>query len=109
MRIGNLRYRITIQQLTLLADGAGGSIDSWTDLATVWANIKAKPGGTESEVGGVMSSQARYLVTIRKRTDVKPEMRIVWGARTLGITSAMQDGPDALLLECEELGDGGEL
>lgn len=34
---GDLRQRITLQEQSTDIDGAGQPIDTWTDVATVWA------------------------------------------------------------------------
>lgn len=38
--IGDLKQRITFQQLTQTSDGQGGQIDTWIDYQTVWAKVE---------------------------------------------------------------------
>lgn len=99
MRIGDLRYRVRIQERTLVDDGAGVPLESWSDLATVWANVQA-PSGTEGPAGTETTSEVRYIVTIRDRSDVKPEMRVVWNGQPMRIVALLPAGPGRLKLEC---------
>jgi len=72
--IGDLRERVTLQQATETADGQGGTVRTWAALATVWAQVLAAGAGREN-----------YAITIWRRTDVTPQMRVVWGSKTLQI------------------------
>ena len=38
--IGKLRHRISLQSVTLTSDGAGGSTESWAEVAELWAAIE---------------------------------------------------------------------
>lgn len=109
MRIGTMRYRITLRQRTAVEDGAGGQTVTWSDLGSVWADIQSTGAGKESTVGGEIQSQVSYRVIIRTRGDVDPGQRIVWGRKALNIVAVAPLGPDRLLLTCEEIGDAGEL
>lgn len=110
MNIGRLRYRVTLRDCAVTADGAGGATETWSDLATVWAEIEGERGG-ESEIAEAMRSQARYNVVIRSRTDVRARMRALWVSqgKTLDIRAVVPVGPDLLRLECEEISDAGEV
>jgi SPP1 family predicted phage head-tail adaptor len=108
MRIGTLRERITIYSRESLPTESGGSSVSWVPQAEVWANVSAE-SGSELEATGRIQSQARYTITIRNRTDLKPDMRVVWRSRMLNIITILQQPPDTTLLKCEELGDAGDL
>ncbi|HBA42626.1 MAG TPA: head-tail adaptor protein, partial [Alphaproteobacteria bacterium] len=37
--IGDLRHRVTLQQVVDVPDAGGGSTQSWQDVATLWAEI----------------------------------------------------------------------
>lgn len=82
---GQLRERVTIQSATETADGQGGLAKAWTALATVWANVVAAGPGRESLATSAVRPILNYAVTIRRRTDVTPQMRVVWGDKTLQV------------------------
>ena len=102
MNPGTLRERITITKNTLVADGLGGSTDTWATLATVWAEIRPLTS-KELEVSGQVQAQGGYRVTIRSRSDVTAAMRITWGSRTLEINGVVQVNPELLRLDCSEV------
>ena len=58
MDIGKLDKRITLQSRSATLDSYGQEIDSWTDVATVWANVKPV-GGREK----LRSMQVDSLLT----------------------------------------------
>ena len=99
---GNLRQRVTIQSPTSASDGAGGSVTTWTNGATVWAEVLPVNGG-EAFKAGLASATQFYKVTIRFRTDVTPRNRLMWNGIPLNIrTCADLDGRrEALLMSAE--------
>lgn len=103
IEIGGLRERVTLQSPSRIPDGGGGADVSWTEGATVWAKVETRGGG-EAFASERLAAQARFRVTIRHRTGVTAEMRLLWGDRALAI-SALGD-PDGrkrfLVLDCKE-------
>lgn len=91
MRAGDLDRRITIQQLTLIPDGGGGSTESWTDLATVSAKVTQQSGREFLQASAVRTERA-VLFTIRYRADLTTGNRVVY------------DGIDHDIREVRELG-----
>lgn len=86
MRTSALRKRITIQQRSTGVDSLNQQLLTWTDLATVFAQVEQLSGRE------LMSANAEYAeniarITIRFRTDVIEKMRILYGAAIYDITS----------------------
>lgn len=100
---GSLRERVTIQSATEAADGYGGNTVTWATLATVWAQVTPVKGREAEDVGRLAGLQT-YLVTIRHRTDVGLDDRVVWGSKTLNIRSLTNrdEHKHWLVMECEE-------
>jgi SPP1 family predicted phage head-tail adaptor len=75
MNVGKMDSRITIQTLVESADAIGYLAQSWTDLATVWADV-TPVSGTEvvRSERKVASRSARFY--IRYRSDITPKHRI---------------------------------
>lgn len=73
---GRLDQRIRIQQKTAARGELGGHTEVWSDLASVWAETRDMTG-KEIFNAKAMGSAATQLITIRFRTDVKPDMRVV--------------------------------
>lgn len=87
--IGALRHRITIQQLTVSQDAAGGTVSSWSTFATVWGAVEPL-SGREFWQAQQANSEVQGRIRIRNLAGVKPEMRIVFGTRTYEILSIVQ-------------------
>ena len=101
--IAGMRERVTLQSPLRAANGAGGAVVSWTDVATVWAKVEEGAGG-ERLVGERLSAQAKLTLTIRYRAGLTPEMRALWNGRVLNIRAVRDKGGRKrfLTLECEE-------
>lgn len=89
--IGELDERITLQRKSLADDGAGGATVSWSDVAEVWAHVRAM-SGREREQSMRNEGTADYVVVIRRR-ELLPADRIVWRGRYLNIRNLRDDGP----------------
>jgi SPP1 family predicted phage head-tail adaptor len=89
MRIGELRQRVTIQQLISGQDEYGQPVNAWDSIATVWAKVEDLAGREYFQAQQVPTSQVNTRITIRWRLDVKPEMRIVSGDRIFDIVAVL--------------------
>lgn len=90
MQAGRLNSRVTIKQLTDGQDEIGQPIQTWTDLATVWANIKHK-SGAESIKADQDVSIVQASIRIRRRADVTAAMRVHHGAAVYEIKAVLPD------------------
>lgn len=88
MNAGKLRHRATIQQLVNTDDGAGGSIETWQNVATVWAAIEPLRGN-ERYTAQQVQSTLTHKVTIRYREGIKPQMRLTYKGRIFDIESVI--------------------
>lgn len=102
MRAGPLQSRVTIKRHVTGQDEIGQPVDTWEDVATVWANIRNLRGAeairADKEVSTVQTS-----IRIRKRTDVTAAMRVVYGSTTYEIKAVLPDEVerDKMDLVCE--------
>jgi len=87
-------------------DGAGGFTPSWIDLPPP-ADAAVVPSSGLSEhlaAGAAVAASATYVVTLPFRPNVSTATRVLYGARTLYVTSVTD--PDErhveLVLACEE-------
>lgn len=70
--------RITIQQASASLDGLGQRVETWADVATVWA--QAQPlRGREFFAAGAINSEAAVKFRLRHRTGITGAMRVLWG------------------------------
>ena len=101
---GTLDRRVTLQQPVLNADQ--DEIDSWSDVATVWAAIEPKTG-TEQDEGGRVVAVTDVEITVRIRGDIDTRWRVretytgvVYEVRS--IVSPLRRGA-GLTLTCREV------
>ncbi|MDE1173861.1 MAG: phage head closure protein [Parvibaculaceae bacterium] len=106
-RIGPLRERVTIEQASMVFDDAGGHTLSWTPIATVWAQVENR-SGSEVVVGERIESRGTRRVRIRRRTNIGPGMRLVWGSKVLDIRAVTDSASGAgyIWLICDEVSYG---
>lgn len=101
--IGKLRHRITFETLAQVSDGQGGSTETWSTLATVWASV-TPVSSKERLYGQKIDYQRSHKVIIRHRTDITQEMRFTYDSRTFQIKGALR--PDErkfyLFIDAEE-------
>lgn len=103
IRAGELRERITIQQLTESVNASSGAVSAgWSTWWSVRAKVEAL-SGTEGSEGDAAVARRSYKVTTRWKTGLTTDMRIVWGDQTLLITSAVADPlRRQWVIECKE-------
>ena len=98
-----LRERVRIERLTASDDGYGGQTQSWSELATVFAQIEPiYVGQTERVIADQRSANAGYRVRVRLRNDVEASMRIIWKNHVLAIHSLHEQGEILSILTYEE-------
>ena len=88
MRSGSFRHRIVIQQRGSGVDSWGQPLDTWVDLASVWAHIRHL-SGTESIKADVPTSVVQASIRIRWRTDVDAGMRVMHGTTVYEIEAVL--------------------
>lgn len=103
MRAGMLRHRVTLQRFQQGQDAYGGPVETWEDVATVWASLEAV-SGREFFASQQVQSEVTHKVTIRFRPGVAADMRIVYGGRVFGIVAPLPDNRGTrLVLMCREV------
>ena len=91
--IGQLDRRITLQSRTTAGKAYGEPIETWTDLATVWAAVDYPlTGSGEAYQDHINLAQTRVEFIIRKRTDVGFVERIVYDSETYDIERKAEIG-----------------
>lgn len=92
--IGELTERIALERRSRAADQGGGAAVSWTPVATVWAQVRARPRGEDVESEGRRALTV-FELTIRRRTDVDATLRAAWRGKTLYFRGVDDEGPQA--------------
>ncbi len=85
MRVGDLRHRVTFEEVTVSQDTYGGKEQAWAAAFTVWARVEYIQAGSRQYYAAMQAnSEAQGTVTIRNRT-ISPTMRMRWNNRVLNI------------------------
>ena len=102
MQAGRLNRRVTLQSPSQSVDEIGQPIPGWTDVATVWGDIRLK-SGLESIKAGASVSVVQASVRIRYRSGVNAGMRLVHNLVAYDIKAVMPDigGREYFDLVCE--------
>ena len=103
MRIGKMRYRITIQFPCGTVDDYGNSLDSWQDLTTVWADI-VPVSGREYLTASQATSETTYKIYIRYMDNINAKMRVIHGEQVYEINAVLGDRRSGMLtIMCKEV------
>ncbi|PRY26214.1 head-tail adaptor [Aliiruegeria haliotis] len=99
-----LRRKLGLETLERTPDGAGGYTESWRQLGSLWADVKA---GSGREVGGndLELSSVTFRVTVRAspvgaESRPLPEQRFREGDRIYHILSVAEAEPLGRYLVC---------
>lgn len=77
---GELRHRVTIQNVTKVSDNEGGFTSSWADANTIWAAIKSMRAKQIGEYRSI-NVEATHLIKVRGGIDIEENQRIIFGIR----------------------------
>lgn len=86
MDIGEIRHRITIQNLSTEINENGFEVEQWCHYKTVWAAV-TNLHGREYYAAAAINAQNTVKFTIRYIEDIENSMRILFKGKTYNITS----------------------
>lgn len=99
-----LKERVTIQGPSRSADTYGGTDVTWTEVASVFADVQPLLGIARKRLSGdEVTGIAGYRVTIRHRDDVNASMRLLWRSSRLVIHSLHETAATLEILAYEEM------
>jgi SPP1 family predicted phage head-tail adaptor len=90
MQAGRLNRRVTLQSPSQSVDELGQPIPGWTDVATVWADIRMK-SGLEAIKAGAPVSVVQASIRVRYRTGITAGMRVVHNLVAYEIKAVLPD------------------
>lgn len=83
---GQLRTEFSLEQATPVADGMGGHVEQWDEIATLFGRIEPVTAGVRFGAGQALETLT-HRVTIRRRDGILSGMRLGKGARRFAIVS----------------------
>ena len=90
MQAGRLNRRCTLQAPGTATDELGQPIPGWTDVATVWGDIRMK-SGLEAIKAGSPVSTVQASIRVRYRAGITAGMRIVHNLQAYNIVAVLPD------------------
>ena len=102
-----LNKEIIIQIETATPDGGGGSASSWVNIPTDptprakienFMNIK-NPTGRDRFMHGKVQNEQTYKFIIRHRTDITPDMKIIYNGDDYNIRTILPDEVNGKYME----------
>jgi len=104
MGAGKYNKRIALQIAQVVQDTYGQPIESWVDIAAVWANIITS-GGREFYAAQKMNAETTAVIKMRYRAGMHTRFRIKYGNRYFEILSIAdpEEHHESLLLSCKEV------
>jgi len=81
MRAGRLRHRVTIEEVTNTADGAGAITQTWSEVRKVWAAVEPARGA-EFYASQTENSEVTGKIVMRYFSGLNPTMRINWASES---------------------------
>ena len=94
-----MRERITLQTATETLDDAGQTLRTWEDTFQLQPASWMPMRGQETLRGEQVEAGITDIFVIRFRTDVVPQMRVVFGNQTYGIVYVKQSDGGRRYLE----------
>lgn len=102
MESPRLDRRLTLQRFTSTQDpGSGENVETWSDLATVWANYKPVSDGEKMQAGEVSATlSARFTIRYDSAwSDLSALDRVVFEGRTFDVWGCKEVGVRRQFLE----------
>ena len=91
MRAGRLDRRLTLQRRTLIENDYGEGVETWNDLATVWAE-KIPVRGSERYAAMQTVAEVEERFKIRYRTGLTPLDRVICDGITYDVQGVLEIG-----------------
>lgn len=90
MQVGRLNRLVTIKRRTAGQGPLGQPLDTWVDVASVWANVRNRTG-SQAIRADKDTSVVQTSIRIRRRTDVTAAMRLHMGATVYEVEAVLPD------------------
>lgn len=91
MNSGRLNRRVTLKKFAITRGTAGGFIETWTTLKTVWAAVEPL-SGRELIQAQQLGSEADIRIRLRYVIGLTTKCRVICGNHTYEIVSAQNIG-----------------
>lgn len=102
---GAFRHELSLEEATLTPDGAGGHVESWNEVATVYARVE--PISATSRFGaGQTLETVTHRITLRHRQNIASGMRFRLRAHVFAIVTVHDPDETQRYLVCQTREEG---
>ena len=97
------RHKVSLQSRTTTISALGEASHTWSTYASAWASVEPLTG-REFYENRAVRGEVTHKVTMRYRSGVAPEQRIVFRSRNLEIVSVrnIEERDRLIILDCRE-------
>lgn len=88
---GRRDRRIIVEQLAVTQSSTGAAVETWSTLATLWAEARL-PTGRELLQAGQVAGELDRVFVVLWRDDIEPKMRIRFDGQVYDIVSVAEMG-----------------
>jgi head-tail adaptor len=101
---GALRERVILETRLGNREAAAGSVGRYAYVGEAWAALSPLVPADLTQADSI-SAMPRWRVTMRKREDIDPRVRLTWRGKYLAVRGVVSDPrePAQMVLTCEEL------
>ncbi|WP_417277854.1 head-tail adaptor protein [Celeribacter sp.] len=100
----HLNRKLVLEEAVRVSDGAGGYVETWTQLGTLWAAIQTGTGSETSEDFLTVSRVAMKIIVrgapVGSKRRPKPDQRFVEGGRIFVILAVTETDALGHYLTC---------
>ncbi|GGH26054.1 head-tail adaptor [Cribrihabitans marinus] len=105
MKAPHLNRRLVLEAPTRVPDGAGGYVESWAPLGTVWTHVSVRGSGGERAEAGMPVSRTRFRIVLRgapvgSSMRPAPDQRLTGDGRIYVIRAVAEHDPAGRYLTC---------
>ena len=102
---GAFRHEVALESATLVPDGAGGHVESWSEVATLFARIE--PVSAASRFGADQTLETvTHRVTLRHRAGISSGMRLRRLGRVFTVVTVHDPDESGRYLVCRVREEG---
>ncbi len=105
MTAHKLNRKLILETVTRSDDGAGGFIETWTVLGTLWGAVSPRKGRYVTGYGGAVS-QTGFEIVVRAApvghsNRPLPGQKLRMGTRVFLVQAVTEDEPSPMYLTCQ--------
>lgn len=107
MGAGKYRHKVQIQERTRTKGASGVPVDTWVKFRDTWSNPKTV-NGRERWANERTANEYDVAFEMRYQTGITEDMRIVYGTRTLQVSTVIDvdERRRELVVLCKEIKNG---